>query len=431
MKRFICIFLSLLMLLLCVGCDTSSDKNTSVATTTATTPKPLDNKEKSINEWEPLTLSAGVQEDLSEIEGETIEFKPLGYIDGRFGYSKLISNLDEIVVLEQYVLSVAYNCYEYPYANNQLTDEQSTEVQNKVLTQIREIDFNTYSLLVCPVDYSSSDLGFEGEPLIRLLNRDNKLYCVFQSNWSGGEIADDIRGFNALVLVKKADWTLGEDISSASALIYNKNNKAVGGCYHSGVYTTTSSLDYKNDPINQWSTLTLPADIQKDLSAVEGAVIEFKTLGYVNSFNDFMLIDSAEQLYTIDAWQWDEYPWAGFYSSDSTTQTRGKMISQLRKIDFETYYLLVCPIKYAPNDCGFEGEPLIRLLNRDNKLYYVVQSDWGGGGYDQLVGYFSALILVKKADWTLGDDISAELLVYNKDHKDVGACYRPSGSIFK
>ena len=414
------------MLLLCVGCDTSSDRNLPVATTTATTPKPLDNKEKSVNDWEPLMLSADLQDDLSEIEGETIEFKPLGYIDGRFGYSKLISNLDEIVILEQYVLSVAYNCYEYPYANNQLTAEQSTEVKDKVLAQLREIDFNTYSLLVCPVDYSSSDLGFEGEPLIRLLNRDNKLYCVFQSNWSGGEIADDIRGFNALVLVKKADWTLGEDISSASALIYNKNNKAVGGCYHSGVYTTTSSLDYKNDPINQWSTLTLPADIQKDLSAVEGAVIEFKTLGYVNSSDDFMLIDSAEQLYTIDARQWDEYPWKGDY------QTRGKMISQLRKIDFETYYLLVCPISYSSSDYGFDGEPLIRLLTRDNELYYVIQSDWPGGGMDTDICCISALVLVKKSDWTLGEDISsAEPLVYNKNHKDVGACYYSSKSVFK
>lgn len=414
------------MLLLCVGCDTSSDRNLPVATTTATTPKPLDNKEKSVNDWEPLMLSADLQDDLSEIEGETIEFKPLGYIDGRFGYSKLISNLDEIVILEQYVLSVAYNCYEYPYANNQLTAEQSTEVKDKVLAQLREIDFNTYSLLVCPVDYSSSDLGFEGEPLIRLLNRDNKLYCVFQSNWSGGEIADDIRGFNALVLVKKADWTLGEDISSASALIYNKNNKAVGGCYHSGVYTTTSSLDYKNDPINQWSTLTLPADIQKDLSAVEGAVIEFKTLGYVNSSDDFMLIDSAEQLYTIDARQWDEYPWKGDY------QTRGKMISQLRKIDFETYYLFVCPISYSSSDYGFDGEPLIRLLTRDNELYYVIQSDWPGGGMDTDICCISALVLVKKSDWTLGEDISsAEPLVYNKNHKDVGACYYSSKSVFK
>lgn len=426
MKRFLCIFLSLLMLLLCVGCDTSSDRNLPVATTTATTPKPLDNKEKSVNDWEPLMLSADLQDDLSEIEGETIEFKPLGYIDGRFGYSKLISNLDEIVILEQYVLSVAYNCYEYPYANNQLTAEQSTEVKDKVLAQLREIDFNTYSLLVCPVDYSSSDLGFEGEPLIRLLNRDNKLYCVFQSNWSGGEIADDIRGFNALVLVKKADWTLGEDISSASALIYNKNNKAVGGCYHSGVYTTTSSLDYKNDPINQWSTLTLPADIQQDLSAVEGGVIEFKTLGYANSSNDFMLIDSAEQLYTIDARQWDEYPWKGDY------QTRGKMISQLRKIYFETYYLLVCPISYSSSDYGFDGEPLIRLLTRDNELYYVIQSDWPGGGMDTDICCISALVLVKKSDWTLGEDISsAEPLVYNKNHKDVGACYYSSKSVFK
>ena len=45
---------------------------------------------------------------------------------------------------------------------------------------------------------------------------------------------------------------------------------------------------------------------------------------------------------------------------------------------------------------------------------------------------FSVLILVKKSDWTLGEDISsAEVLVYNKNHKDVGGCYYPSGSIFK
>ena len=426
MKRFLCIFLSILMLLLCVGCDTSSDQKPPEATTTATTPKTPDNKEKSVNDWEPLMLSADVQDDLSEIKGETIEFKPLGYIDGRFGYFKLISNLDEIVILEQYALIVGYNCYEYPYANNQQTGEQDTEVQDKILAQLREIDFETYNLLDCPVDYSSSDLGFEGEPLIRLFNRDNKLYSVFQSNWSGGEIADDIRGFNALVLVKKSDWTLGEDISSVSPLVYNKNNKAVGGCYHSGVYTTTSSLDYKNDPINQWTPLTLPADVQQDLSSADGEVIEFKTLGYVNSYNDFMLIDSAEQLYKIDAMQWDEYPWKGDY------QTRGRMITDLRKIDFETYYLLVCPISYSSSDYGFDGEPLIRLLTRDNNLYYVVQSDWHGGGMDTDICYISALVLIKKSDWTLGEDISsAEVLVYNKNHKDVGACYYSSKSVFK
>ena len=426
MKRFLCIFLSILMLLLCVGCDTSSDQKPPEATTTATTPKTPDNKEKSVNDWEPLMLSADVQDDLSEIKGETIEFKPLGYIDGRFGYFKLISNLDEIVILEQYALIVGYNCYEYPYANNQQTGEQDTEVQDKILAQLREIDFETYNLLDCPVDYSSSDLGFEGEPLIRLFNRDNKLYSVFQSNWSGGEIADDIRGFNALVLVKKSDWTLGEDISSVSPLVYNKNNKAVGGCYHSGVYTTTSSLDYKNDPINQWTPLTLPADVQQDLSSADGEVIEFKTLDYVNSYNDFMLIDSAEQLYKIDAMQWDEYPWKGDY------QTRGRMITDLRKIDFETYYLLVCPISYSSSDYGFDGEPLIRLLTRDNNLYYVVQSDWHGGGMDTDICYISALVLIKKSDWTLGEDISsAEVLVYNKNHKDVGACYYSSKSVFK
>lgn len=107
-------------------------------------------------------------------------------------------------------------------------------------------------------------------------------------------------------------------------------------------------------------------------------------------------------------------------------------ISELRKIDFSKYYLLLCPIHYAPCDNGFEGEPLIRLLNRDNELYYVFQSDWAGGDFDQAKEYASALILVKKSDWTLGEDISsAKSLVYNKNHKDVGACYRPSGSIFK
>ena len=226
--------------------------------------------------------------------------------------------------------------------------------------------------------------------------------------------------------MKKSDWTLGEDISSVSPLIYNKNNKAVGGCYHSGVYTTTSSLDYKNDPINQWTPLTLPADIQQDISSADGEVIEFKTLGYVNSSNDFMLIDSAEQLYKIDATRWDEYPWKGDY------QTRGKMILHLRKIDFETYYLLVCPIEYSSSDFGFEGEPLLQLMKRDNKLYYIIQSNWKGYGMSDDIHFNTVFLLVKKSDWTLGEDISsAEVLVYNKNRKDVGGCYYPSGSIFK
>ena len=190
---------------------------------------------------------------------------------------------------------------------------------------------------------------------------------------------------------------------------------------------------FKNSAINKWTPLTLPDEIQNDLSAVEGEVIEFKILGYVNRENDFKLISNLRQIETIKAYRssW-QYPWVSSYSTDSVAEVQTYDISELRKIDFSRYYLLLCPIRYAPCDNGFEGEPLIRLLNRDNELYYVIQSDWPGGDFDQAIEYVSALVLVKKSDWTLGEDISsAEVLVYNKNHKDVGACYYSYKSVFK
>ena len=190
---------------------------------------------------------------------------------------------------------------------------------------------------------------------------------------------------------------------------------------------------FKNSSINKWTPLTLPDEIQNDLSAVEGEVIEFKILGYVNRENDFKLISNFRQIETIKAYRssW-QYPWVSSYSSNLATEVQTYDISELRKIDFSRYYLLLCPIRYSSSDKGFDGEPLIRLLNRDNELYYVVQSDWHGGDMNLDIQYIGALILVKKADWPFGEDISyAKPLVYNKNHKDVGACYYSSKSVFK
>ena len=197
---------------------------------------------------------------------------------------------------------------------------------------------------------------------------------------------------------------------------------------------TTTLPDYKNDPINKWEPWKLPDEIQKDLVEIEGEVIAFKRLGFLRERNNFMLISNAGQIDTIQGNElFGASPWTSPYGcgDDPLSQTRESWISQLQNIDFETYYLLVCPVKYSSSDFGFEGEPLLQLMKRDNKLYYIVQSDWGGGMKTDDTCYNTFFLLVKKSDLTLGEDTSAEVLVYNKNHKDVGACYYSSKSVFK
>ena len=196
---------------------------------------------------------------------------------------------------------------------------------------------------------------------------------------------------------------------------------------------TTTLPDYKNDPINKWEPWKLPDEIQKDLAEIEGEVIAFKRLGFLRERNNFMLISNAGQIDTIQGNRWFVSSWTSpYWGGDLGYQPRESMISQLQKIDFETYYLLVCPVKYSSSDFGFEGEPLLQLMKRDNKLHYIVQSDWGGGMMTDDTCYNTFFLLVKKSDWTLGEDISsAKPLVYNKNHKDVGGCYYSSKSVFK
>lgn len=169
------------------------------------------------------------------------------------------------------------------------------------------------------------------------------------------------------------------------------------------------------------------------MAEIEGEVIAFKRLGFLRERNNFMLISNAGQIDTIQGTQWFVSPWTSpYWGGDLGYQPRESMISQLQKIDFETYYLLVCPVKYSSSDFGFEGEPLLQLMKRDNKLYYIIQSDWKPYGMADDIHFNTCFLLVKKSDWRLGEDISsAKPLVYNKNHKDVGGCYYPYSSVFK
>lgn len=410
------------MLLFCVGCDMSSEQNPPEATTTVTT-KTSNYKNDPINQWTPLTVSGEMEEDLYRANGETIDFKPLGYIE--FGHDfKLISSAEQVDSIKDHAY-YGYNWYEYPFALKQVEDKTSAETQEKILSDLRKVDFETYYVLVCPAKYSSSDFGFEGEPLIRLIKRDDKLRCVFQSDWAGEDFTNDIRYISALALVKKADWTLGEDISTADVCIYNKNHKTV-----SAVYQKSFAIPNYNSYLS-WNPFTLSDNIKKDLSEIEGEVIEFTPIAYIQDGHDFKLISNVLQIEILKDYGYNGYGWheAPLFHSDmfsryTATQTRDEILSKLKYVDFENYYLLVCPVNYSSSDLGYAGEPLLQLMNRDNKLYCVFQSDYWGNGFDTDIRYISALVMVKKADCKFGEDVSsAEVAIYNQRNKDVGGVY--------
>ncbi len=222
MNRVIWLLLSGLLLLSLFGCAASKTDETDTTETVAET---IDYKNEPINQWIPYTPPAEMQEDLATPEGEVIEFKSLYYVrDGIQEPFCFISSAEQLDLLFEKIGSCHLLSSTHFY-------ESVEESKDDMKSQLQKIDFRKYDLMICGVFYSSSDLGFDGNPLVCLLKCREKLVCVFQSNWSGGGANMDIWNITAFVLVKK-NQNLPENISSSEVLIFNPNHRDVANVYH-------------------------------------------------------------------------------------------------------------------------------------------------------------------------------------------------------
>lgn len=229
MKRIVCLMLSILMLFPFFGCASSkAEENNTAEETSAET---IDYKNEPINQWIPYTPPQEMQEDLATLEGEVIEFKSLYYARGGIQETfRLISKVEQLDSLFEEI-----SIYQLLSPTN--FHESVAESTDQMRAQLQKIDFEKYDLLICKVLYSSSDFGFDGEPLVHLLKRENELVCVFQSDWSGDGADMDVWHISAFVLVERNQILLENAFSSATVLICNPNHKDIASVYHSDYWS--------------------------------------------------------------------------------------------------------------------------------------------------------------------------------------------------
>ena len=146
--------------------------------------------------------------------------------------------------------------------------------------------------------------------------------------------------------------------------------------------------------VNEWK----PAEIEEDLKAavaqLPGTELEFKLLFEVQYFEcDWTLIGSKKEA-------------KAFLRKWKKEKENEKPYLSLKKIDFDTYYLLVCP----RGDIEETSDPfLLDLVQQEDRLVLVyhleiVSERTSGFDVPGLWGTTS-FVLIKKSDWIYGDTL--------------------------
>ena len=143
--------------------------------------------------------------------------------------------------------------------------------------------------------------------------------------------------------------------------------------------------------VNEWK----PAEIEKDLKAavaqLPGTELEFKLLFEDHYFRcDWSLIGSEKEA-------------KAFLGKWKKEKENEKPYLSLKKIDFDTYYLLVCP----RGDIEETSDPfLLDLVQQEDRLVLVYQFHME---FEMTNGFgirgITSFVLIKKSDWIYGDTL--------------------------
>ena len=159
------------------------------------------------------------------------------------------------------------------------------------------------------------------------------------------------------------------------------------------LFSLLFSCARKNAAVNEWK----PAEIEEDLKAavaqLPGTELEFKLLFEDRFFKcDWTLIGSKKEA-------------KAFLRKWKKEKENEKPYLSLKKIDFDTYYLLVCP-----RDIKKPSDPfLLDLVQQEDRLVLVyhleiVSERTSGFDVPGLWGTTS-FVLIKKSDWIYGDTL--------------------------
>ena len=157
------------------------------------------------------------------------------------------------------------------------------------------------------------------------------------------------------------------------------------------LFSLLFSCARKNAAVNEWK----PAEIEEDLKAavaqLPGTELEFKLLFEDRFFRcDWALIGSEKEA-------------KAFLQKWKKEKENEKPYRSLKKIDFDTYYLLVC------RRGGVERPPepfLLDLVQQEDRLVLVyhllIESDIMAAF--EIRG-ITSFVLIKKSDWIYGDTL--------------------------
>ena len=159
------------------------------------------------------------------------------------------------------------------------------------------------------------------------------------------------------------------------------------------LFSLLFSCARKNAAVNEWK----PAEIEEDLKAavaqLPGTELEFKLLFEDHYFGcDWSLIGSKKEA-------------KAFLRKWKKEKENEEPYLSLKKIDFDTYYLLVCP-----RDIKKPSDPfLLDLVQQEDRLVLVyhleiVSERTSGFDVPGLWGTTS-FVLIKKSDWIYGDTL--------------------------
>ena len=160
------------------------------------------------------------------------------------------------------------------------------------------------------------------------------------------------------------------------------------------LFSLLFSCARKNAAVNEWK----PAEIEEDLKAavaqLPGTELEYKLLFEDHYFGcDWSLIGSKKEA-------------KAFLRKWKKEKENEKPYLSLKKIDFDTYYLLVCP----RGDIEETSDPfLLDLVQQEDRLVLVyhleiVSERTSGFDVPGLWGTTS-FVLIKKSDWIYGDTL--------------------------
>ena len=160
------------------------------------------------------------------------------------------------------------------------------------------------------------------------------------------------------------------------------------------LFSLLFSCARKNAAVNEWK----PAEIEEDLKAavaqLPGTELEYKLLFEDHYFAcDWSLIGSEKES-------------KAFLRKWKKEKENEKPYLSLKKIDFDTYYLLVCPRE----DMKKPPEPfLLDLVQQEDRLvlvYHLEIVSVRTSGFD-VPGLWgtTSFVLIKKSDWIYGDTL--------------------------